>query len=355
MGGILGMARRERIQHDKSHTAISRVLQANKFYYLLLGHLNEMKRSFSHMAYLSGALALAALQACQENGPIQLYEDEMSSPVEVSLLKRPDTTVVSETIVDITGLTQQDEEDYPGTVLVTGIKTDLGRERNALAYARILLEDRNAPFPITAGEGKVRLTTYPRLDIGKAKLDNAEFDMAEWIIQIRSVALIPVRTGVFYKLLNDGSQNIKQFVYEPRHTYSIEAEGKEAIAPFELEVSSPDEITLVEPKPLAFIFRDEDFVLRWEGASSEVVRIVLSTYDEKIGRAATPLMLIKASPHAHSLLLPSKLLKLIPSTPNGRYMLSVISANRQKMTIGGYPNKVLVQGAFIHNTVVNLR
>jgi len=297
---------------------------------------------------------LLILPACRENNPIELVEPSVTEPLEVSLPKERDTTIVEETTLDLTGLIQQDEDVYPGTVLVTGVKSDIGGVQTQLSYARILLKDLRSPIPVKGNFGSY--TGFLHLDVGKAKLDDDEFDVAEWIIQIKSLTLIPVKAGFFYKLGFDGLRVTRPIFYLPRHQYAIDAEGKGAIRPFKLKVDAPDEVNVLAPRPEGLVFRDEDLVVRWNGKPGNFVRIILSTYSETTGRAVKPVIVFGREfgedPRSNSLLISSKLLKLIPE---GRFMMTFMSANREEAAIEGYPDRILVQAASIRNLIITLR
>lgn len=321
-----------------------------------------MKNVTSHIVLLAAVVLL--LQACNENSPIELKDQRTPDAVEISFLKhKPDTTIIegleAEPTRDVTGLTQEDEEKYPATILITGGKTDFAGTQSSFSLSRLIIKDKKTPIPFSGTIGKLQI--IPHLDVGKAKIDNSEFTKTELIIQIRSLTLIPVRAGVVYKLANDQTQNtagffsVSQFEYKPHHQYVIEAEGKDSIGRFSKNIFSPDQITVLNPKPSGFVFSDEDLVLQWHGVAGEVVRLMISTYDEKSGHVQKPLMLLTARPTTNALVISSKVLKLIPKAPNGRYMISFISTNRYETSIPGYTDKVLVQAASIHNLTVSIR
>jgi hypothetical protein len=309
-----------------------------------------MKLGISHIGVVT---LLLVLSACQENNPLDLVENPVAEPVEVILPRERDTSVVQETTLDLTGLIQQDNDTYPGTVLVAGVKSDVGGVRTHLSYSRILLKDLRSPITVKGNFGTY--TGYQHREVGTAKLDDVEFDVAEWIIQIKSLILLPVRAGFFYKLGFDGIQVTKPMEYIPRHQYLVEANGKGDIKPFGLTIDSPDEVTLLNPRPEGLVFRDEDLVIRWAGQPGDSVRVIISTYDETRGRALKPLMVLRASPRSNSVVFPSKLLKLIPTDHADRYMMTFVSANRRGASLDGYPYPVLLQAASIHNILITLR
>ncbi|MBI3587174.1 MAG: hypothetical protein HY088_08605 [Ignavibacteriales bacterium] len=321
-----------------------------------------MKNVTFHIVLLAAVVLL--LQACNVNSPIELKDQRTPDVVEISFLKdKPDTTIIegleAKPTRDITGLTQEDEDKYPATILINGGKTDFAGAQNSFSLSRLIIKDRKTPIPFSGTIGKLQI--IPHLDVGKAKIDNSEFTKTDLIIQIKSLTLIPVRAGVVYKLANDPAQNtsgfrgISQFEYKPNYQYVIEAEGKDSIRQFSKSIQSPDQITIVNPKPAGLVFSDEDLVVEWHGAVGEVARLMISTYDEKTGHVQKPLMLLTARPTTNSLVISSKVLKLVPKAPNGRYMLSFISTNRYETSIPGYADKVLVQAASIYNLTVSIR
>jgi len=318
----------------------------------------------SRSSYIAVVTLLLILSACQENNPVELAENPLAEPVVVILPRESDTTVVQndttvvqETTLDLTGLIQQDDENYPGTVLVTGVKSDVGGARTQLAYARILLRDIKDSLQVKGSFGSYTGYGYRYLEVGEAKLDDTKFDVAEWIIQIKTLTLLPitVKAGYFYKLGYDGLQVSKPITYFANHEYVVSADGKGPIKAFALSINSPDEVTLLNPRSQGLVFRDEDLVIRWAGRPGDSVRVIISMYDETRGRALKPLMVLTASPRSNSLVFPSKLLKLIPTNAGGRYMMTFVSANRKIATVNGYPDKILVQAASIHNILISLR
>lgn len=298
---------------------------------------------------------LIGLVGCDRPGPIEVYKDEAREPAEVTLLlgKQNDTLVVAESTYDFTGLLNEEEDAYPATMLVNGVKSDLDGNRVVYSYSRVILRDKNSPLTISGRFGQ--LDDYRRLDVGTVRVNGTVLERYEAIIQIRSLTLLPVRAGVFYKLVNEGNEQTKPFVFRASTEYALDADGKNNIAPFVKRINSPDEITLTEPKPYSLSFRDEDLVLRWQGKAGQRVNVLISLYDEEQKLPGKPIMLLKPSVKANALLIPSKLLQLVPRTSSGRYVLTIISSNRAEEQVAGYSGKVLVQSSSIHNVAVTLR
>ncbi len=312
-----------------------------------------MKRS---LQYSTAILVVAlTLSACDQPNSIELVDERASAPLEVIFLKENgDTPIIKESSIDITGLTKLDQEQYAGSILITSVESDLRSYVERLSYARIILEDRTKPFPLTGSFGTY--STYPVIDVGKARLDNADFDLNEWILRIRSTLRTHVvRTGVFYKLGNDGNQVGKPFLFEYDHEYVLDVEGRDSVQPFTMGIQTPGRLTLQGLSSRTLMFRDEDLVLRWQGAAGSSVQVIFSTYNELEGRAAKPQMMLRANPRGNSLVVSSSILRLLPESVSGEFLVSVVSANRRIAAIEGFPHKVLVQAATIQNFLVTLR
>ncbi|GEM_PF-1002862 len=322
-----------------------------------------MRIGFTYTALL---FLIIILPACQEQNPITLQDgDFIDEPITVRLTTSPrDTSRVqilkSETTLDVTGLISEDEIQYPGLILVMGVKSDLGGGRIRLSYSSIMLKNLKDTVDVKGGFGVYRDFRY--IDVGRARLDQTEFNVAQVIVQILSLQLINVPVGVVHKLGNNVVSSTRQEVsvsstweYTPRHTYVVSAEGKNRIGAFALPIQSPDEVTITNIKAQEYVFRDEDLIVRWRGEPGSFVRLIFSSYDETTGRASHPSMVLETRSRSQALRVPSKLLKLIPSTPNGKHLISLVSANRMNVSLPGYEYGVLLQAASIHNIVISLR
>jgi len=312
-----------------------------------------MKRSFQ----FSAAILVVSLfiSACDQPNSIELVDERASAPLEVVFLKENgETPIIKETSIDITGLTKLDQDQYAGSILITAVESDFRSHTTSLSYARILLEDRSTPFPLSGSFGTY--STYPLIDVGKARLDNSDFDLNEWIVRIKSTLTTHlIRTGVFYKLGNDGIQTGKPFTFDYDHDYVIDVEGRGAVQPFILGVETPGRLTLQGLSSRTLMLRDEDMVIRWQGKAGSTVHVIFSTYSEAEGRAAKPLLLLKANPKGNSLVISSSILRLLPENSKGEYLVSFVSANRRTTNIEGFRDNVLVQAATIKNYLVTLR
>jgi hypothetical protein len=300
-------------------------------------------------------LALVGLLGCEKPGPIELIQEEYPEPLDVSLFASHDrdTLVVSEYNYDLTGLAPHEEGRYPGTILINGIKADVEGYPYVYSYSRAVFVDKDSLIPVWGQFGTV--IEHPRLDVGNVQVDGILLEKKEVITQIRSVTLLPIRTGILYRMVNEGNAHTVPFVYRANIRYGIHAEGRAHISAFTDAIDSPEEITVVEPKPYSLKFRDEDLVIRWNGKPGQQLHVIISLYDESRLRVGKPVMLLKSSVKSNGLRIPNKLIQLIPRTASGKYLMTVISANRLERRIAGFSGTVLVQAASIHNVGFTLK
>jgi hypothetical protein len=295
-------------------------------------------------------LALFWVTGCQENLPVELATEQSPTALEVKVLPAIDPNLIVDASIDTSGLTQAEELTYPATFLVNGVKTDLGTSRSNFSYSRMLLNDKNAP--ISSDLGKV--IGYLGLDIGKAKVNSVDLPKTYRPLRTYTSFTPGYTAGPSYMLLDQNDQPISDFTYAPRQSYRFRADGRGKVGSFELAVQSPEEITVVEPRAGSVVFRDEDLQIRWSGAIGSTFRILISSFDPKSNIPVKPLLEVGVKEGTNSIVLPAKILKGI-QTGGGRFLFSVVSSNRIRTRIPGYPQDVLVQASSIHNVLLWLK
>jgi hypothetical protein len=150
-------------------------------------------------------------------------------------------------------------------------------------------------------------------------------------------------------LVDQDNQPIGNFAYAAGQTYRFVADGRGSVTPFELAISSPEEITVLEPRAGSVVLKDDDLQVRWSGTVGGTFRVLISSYSARSNVPVKPLLQIDVKEGTNSLTLPAKVLKSLQANSDGRYLFSFISMNRSVASIPGYTEKVLVQAASIHN------
>jgi hypothetical protein len=299
-----------------------------------------MRRS----GFILAIVGLLWLAGCQGNSPVELALDQSAAALEVKVLPAIDSTLIVDASVDTSGVMQQEEQIYPATFLVNGVKTDVGSSRSSFSYSRILLNDKRSPI---CELGKV--IGYLGLDVGAAKVNTV--DLPKTLRPYRTwTSFSPgYNAGRAYTLVDQDNQPVGNFSYAAGQTYRFVADGRGSVSRFELAIASPEEITILEPKAGSVVLKNDDLEVRWSGKIGGSFRVLISSYSARSNTPVKPLLQVDVKEGSSSLTLPAKVLKSLQANSDGRYLFSFISMNRSEASIPGYTEKVLVQAASIHN------
>jgi hypothetical protein len=316
------------------------------------------------MRSLSFILLIAAtlwMVGCQEKLPVELTSEQNAAALEVSVLPAIDSTLIVDASVDTSGVLQTEEQAYPATLLVNGVKTDFGSYRSTFSYSRILLNDKRRPItqgPELASQNNqepAKVIGYLGLDVGNAKVNSVEIPKTFRPLRTWSSVLPGQNAGKAYTLVDQDNVPIPNFTYAAGQRYRFVADGKNAVSSFTKEIESPDEVTVLEPKAGSILFRNEDIHLRWDGKRGEQLRLLISSFDAKSNVPVKPLLQLSIVEGSGSIIIPAKVLRAVSATSDGRYLFSFISSNRVTTTVPGYDGNVLVQAASIHNVLLWLK
>jgi len=299
-----------------------------------------MRRS----GFILALVALLWLVGCQENSPVELALDQSTAALEVKVLPAIDSTLIVDASVDTSGVMQQEEHLYPATFLVNGVKTDLGASRSTFSYSRILLNDTKKPI-----SDAVKVIGYQGLDVGTAKVNSVDLPKVLRPFRTWTSFSPDYNAGRAYTLVDQDNQPIGNFTYASGQTYRFVADGRGLVSPFELAISSPEEITVLEPKAGSVVFKNDDLQVRWSGKVGEKFRVLISSFDARSNVPVKPLLQIEVIEGSNSITVPAKVLKNLQANSDGRYLFSFISMNRSVTSVPGYTGNVLVQAASIHN------
>jgi hypothetical protein len=294
------------------------------------------------------------IEGCQEKLPVELTPEQSATALQVSVVPAIDSTLIVDASVDTSGVLQAEEQMYPATFLVNGVKTDYGTSRSTFSYSRILLNDKKKPITDMAMS---KVIGYNGIDVGNAKVNTVDLPKTSRSVRTWTSYLPGLNAGKSYMLVDQDDVPIPNFTYTAGQSYRFVADGKNAVSSFSKEINSPDEITVVEPKAGSIAFRNEDLHVRWGGKPGGNVRLLISSFDAKSNVPVKPLLQfdIDVREVTNTLVVPSKLLQSVRANSDGRYLLSFISSNRITTTIPGYDGNVLVQAASIHNVLLWLK
>ncbi len=310
-------------------------------------------------------LIIAALWivGCQEKLPVELASEQSATSLEVKVLPAIDSTMIVDASVDTSGVLQSEEQQFPATFLVNGVKTDFGSYRRTFSYSRILLNDPKKPILDSAGppaQRYLRARGFNGLDVGNAKVNSVDLPKTFRPLRTWSSVLPGYYAGKTYTLVDQDNAPIPNFTFTAGQHYRFVADGKNTVLSFAKEIESPDEITVLEPKAGSILFRNEDIHLRWDGKRGGELRLLISSFDTKSNVPVKPLLQLSIEEGSSSITIPAKVLQSVRANSDGRYLFSLISSNRVTTTVPGYsdgnvPVNVLVQSASIHNVLLWLK
>lgn len=295
-------------------------------------------------------LALFWITGCQEKLPVELAPEQSPAALEVKVVPAVDPSLIVDTSVDTSGITQQEEQTYPATFLVNGVKTDLGTSKSTFSYSRMLLNNRKRPI-----SNDLKVIGYEGLDVGNARVNSVNLPKTSRPFRTYETFVPIWNAGSSYMLVDQNDQPISDFSYAAGQQYKFRADGKGKVPTFELSVQSPEEITVVEPRAGSVAFRDEDLKIRWNGTVGSTFRILISLFDPQSNIPVKPLLEVTVKEGVNSVVLPAGLLKGLQSRTSDRYLFSVISSNRIRTRVSGYDEDVLVQASSIHNVLLWLK
>ncbi|HAL55369.1 MAG TPA: hypothetical protein DCP63_02535 [Bacteroidetes bacterium] len=305
-------------------------------------------KCFRFLLTLAGATLWLA--GCQERLPVELVSDESAHVFDVRFVEKLDSKLIIDSSVDSTGLLYRDEQMFPATLLVNSVKSDLGGGRKKFSFSRILINDKRNPITDSG-----RVVGYLGLDVGKAKLNALNLPKIIRPYRTPSTLSILQNAGPSYALVEELDRVPVDPGIIPGQHYAFIADGRGAVKPFTVTIQGPDEITIIEPKALSIVPKDEDLQARWDGVAGESFKVVISLYNPNAIVVVQPLASMGVQRGKNSVTIPAKLLQALPLSSDNRYLFSFISLNQKKTQIPGYSESVLVQAASIHNLIFWLR
>jgi len=300
-----------------------------------------MRRS----GFILALVGLFWLVGCQENSPVELALDQTTAALEVKVLPAIDPTLIVDASVDTSGVMQQEEQLYPATFLINGVKTDLGDSRSSFSFSRILLNEKKKPISDSSG----KVIGYQGLDVGTAKVNTVDLPKVLRPFRTWTSFSPDINAGRAYTLVDQDNLPVGNFTYASGQTYRFVADGRGLVSPFELAISSPEEITILEPKAGSVVFKNDDLQIRWSGKVGGTFRVLISSFNARSNVPVKPLLQVEVKEGLNSVTLPAKVLKNLQANSDGRYLFSFISMNRSVTSVPGYSGNVLVQAASIHN------
>jgi len=275
--------------------------------------------------------------------------DQDPSTILVNSLEPAIESMQSKSVVDTTGILNSEESRYFGVMTVSGVKYDVGGDRQIVSYSRVSLSDRNQ-----AVEVQGRRVGFLGLDAGKVQIDGLDMVKSKKLLRIPDF-LFPGRrdtaAGVEYILANRNGRDAKDFNFRHNSRFEWKVGGNPPlIRPFNVPVQTPEEVTVTTPKSSSVISKSEDLRVRWNG-KIKGLRLVISGLR---GSELQPYFQISVKENSDGITIPAKVLNLLPTDTVQTYIFSFINSNRSIIHLNEFPEEILVVASSVHNIVLTV-
>ena len=301
-----------------------------------------MKMQVSTLSFLAAAFLL--LNGCQERMPLELTADQLPGDLEVLSLQPWIESALSRSTVDTTGILNTEESKYFATLFVSGVKYDVGGNQHTISYSKVKFRDKNQPV-----EYGGRRLTYRGIDVGRVQIDGIEMEKVQRLIHSPDFAP-DFAVGPQYILANRDGTGARDFNFRPDSPFEWKVEGTPSINPFSVTVRSPDDLTITTPKSNSIIVRDEDLRVKWKG-KAESLRLIISGIK---GTDFQPFLQINLIKSGGEVIIPSKILALLPTEAFQTYVFSFISFKESKLHVKEFPEEIFSVALSVHNIVLTV-
>ncbi len=290
--------------------------------------------------------SLVILHGCQKPGPAELQPGNDVETIEVepmaavsSMFNEPDTT----------GLVRSDQLRYYAQIVTAGVRSDEPNRTETSSIVRVIFTNRLQP--IYRGPQYVGCWA---LDIGTVLVDGLPLFRVPRRLRVPingTTTIVDTVVGVEYVLRNNNGIGGRGFTYAPKHQYDWRNTGYTGIS-LATQTRSADEIRVLEPHTGWSVNRSNGLRVQWTGGE-DTIYVVISTRGS--GQNTIPFMRLKIRGDRKQIVIPPKILRLLPSEGTTQFLFSFISQTRSEATVTGYADPVLIHTASVHNILLTIQ
>jgi len=286
------------------------------------------------MKQVSTLALLLLLTACGCQHPTEVDVTQDGEQVDVTPLAAADTSAY-ENAIDSTAVTPEDEARFPGFMLVTRATFDHGSILVSKTLSKVVFTDTSRPYLF-----RNRPVGYFGLMIMRpASLLS---------LTINGSAMLPVPHLVRGEAF--GTEYVGEANMVPGSVLTWRA-GADIIGAIDVSVQIPPAISVSSPAGGSVVPRNQDLVLRWNGAGA--MTIYVSARDSITGKSRPVLKLTPLANIGHARI-PVKVLRALPHDRS--FVFTFVLANRKEgALVTRFKGNVLAQAASVYNSYVELR
>lgn len=282
-------------------------------------------------AYFVLLLSVLFLAGCQAPGPVELQETKGPQVSDVQPL------AAGSSVDDTTGLIAADQSSYFAQLIVSGVRSDAVSESHTLSLAHAVFFDKTQPILQNGNT-----LGYQTIDVGRVFIDGLPLYKVPY--RLRMPSGIDTVVGVQYGLLNRDGIGGRGFTFIPSHRYVwTNADSNQVV--LNVETQSARALRILRPTPYEVITQRQDLLIQWTGGETTLHLIISVGQFDRI----TPVLRMKIRGDRNQVIIPAKVMELLPTDRSSRFVFTFVSQTRSEAQAVGFPDKILVHSASIHN------
>lgn len=277
---------------------------------------------------------------CQDTGPIEIIDNQDDSRfIEMNSIGINSDSVATTSGVDSTGLIGGDHAKYHARLIFSSIRNEMSSRQDSFIKAEAIFIDTSKPI-----QHNGRIITYSSLDVGTISLN------ADTLIKYKRIQRLPM--GARDTMIGYQYHLRKTYNYNSNNMYNWKGSGTGEISTFDTTIKAPPEMQVVDIVP-PYIQVTEPMRIKWN-CTNQYVHIVVSRQGGLQQKTWMPVIRMRIRNTKGEILIPAKILALLPTHHFQQFMFTFISEERFTMNIDGYPDEVLVQATSIHNRLLRV-
>jgi hypothetical protein len=242
--------------------------------------------------------------------------------------------------VDSNGVLPADAANFSAFLLVNNVTYDAGNGIRTDSYAAGYFADHDKPLLYNT-----RTIGYYGMDLPGITINNLPLIRIPYRVRYADVVRDTAYGFVYLRGLNATYQPMTDYVWQaPSQTTGPGS--------FSTQIRTPDDVRVISPRGGSILSRDKEILLQWTGKGD--MTIVVSVLNPLNGKTRAILSLRPKLNLGRAMIDPH-LLQVLPREQH-LFVFTFILANRHdRLMVGQFSGKILVQAASVYNSYVQLQ
>jgi len=241
--------------------------------------------------------------------------------------------------VDSNGVLPSDAANFSGFLLVNNVTYDAGNGVHSDAYAAVYFGDYDKPLLYNT-----RTIGYYGIEVPGITINNLPLLRIPYRLRYADFVRDTTFGFVYLRGLNA--------TYQAGTDYFWQAPVQTSMGSFSAQIRTPDNVRVLSPAGGSVLSRDKEILLQWIGNGD--INIVVSVWNPVNGKTRAILNLRPRLNQGRAAIDP-RLLQVLPKDQRF-FVFTFILANRHdRLEVGQFHGKILVQAASVYNSYVQLQ